>query len=221
MKLNNTQKEFLRNIGLHLLPKIFDVLCKSVRIEFENEDAFLTKIKEHNIVLAFWHGKMAIGWYLLKNKNAAAIVSRSRDGDLLSELLKHWNYKLARGSSSKGGKDAMELLLNFARQKMNIAITPDGPKGPERKMKAGAVITAKKSGVPLILAGIGYSNYWQLKSWDKMKIPKPFSKAKVIFSDPIFIDANLSYDDTSKLIELYEKELNKLDKQAEEIDRHN
>lgn len=217
MKLGDKQKIILRKIGFILLPKVFTVLCKTLKIEYENKEVFDALTKEKNCVIAFWHSKMAVGWYLLLGRKPAAIVSASKDGEILSILLTSWGFKLARGSSSKGGKDAMETLLQFTADGFNIAITPDGPTGPPNKMKAGAVITAKKSGTTLLLVGIAYSKYWELNSWDKMKIPKPFAKVKVIFSEPKKIDKDLSYDETSFLIEEYEKELNELNKKAEEI----
>ena len=83
------------------------------------------------------------------------------------------------------------------------------------KMKAGAVITAKKAGIPLILLGINYSKKYVLNSWDKFQIPKPFSKIYVIYSEPIFVNKNLSYDETSNIILECETELNNLQSKAE------
>jgi hypothetical protein len=158
---------------------------------------------------------MAIGWYLHKDQNISALVSKSKDGDVLANILKKWNYKVVRGSSHIGGKDALGLMLELTRQNFSLAITPDGPTGPPRIMKAGAVITAKKTGIPLILMGIGVKNKFVLKSWDSFQVPKPFSKAVVLFSDPILIDKDLSYDDTSKMILDCEKRLNELQIKAE------
>ena len=80
----------------------------------------------------------------------------------------------------------------------SITITPDGPRGPRHKMKAGAVITAKKSGLPLILVGVGIKNNRSLNSWDKFAIPKFFTSAALIYSDPIYVDKDIAYEDTSQ-----------------------
>ncbi len=217
MKLSNYQKKILRNLGNFLLPRIIDVLCRSLKINVENSGSLNTNGERNNYIFAFWHGKMVVGWYLLKDKKSAAIISASKDGELLSNILKYWNYRLSRGSSSTGGKEALAQLVDFAKEDYNIAITPDGPKGPKNEMKAGCVVTAKKSGVPLVLVGIRYSKYWQLKSWDKLQIPKPFSKVNVILSEPVYVDMNLSYEETSKLIKDCEKKLNELDS-SEKLD---
>ena len=110
---------------------------------------------------------------------------------------------------------ALGIMVDYAKNESSIAVTPDGPRGPARKLKAGAVITAKKSGLPLVLVGIGFQKKRKLlKSWDKFEIPLPFSKTKVIYSDPIKIDKGLSYEETSKIIEECEKKLNELQEEA-------
>ena len=216
MKLTNKQREVLRFLGLHISNFLVTVLLKTVRITYINKSSMVELVlKQKNFVSAFWHCSMAIGWYLHKDQNISALVSKSKDGDVLANILKKWNYKVVRGSSHIGGKDALGLMLELTRQNFSLAITPDGPTGPPRIMKAGAVITAKKTGIPLLLLGIGIKNKFVLKSWDSFQVPKPFSKAVVLFSDPILIDKDLSYDDTSKMILDCEKRLNELQIKAE------
>lgn len=160
---------------------------------------------------------MLLPWFLHRNDGFAALTSKSKDGDLLAKQLKHWKYKVVRGSSSKGGDVALGIMVDHAKNGYSIAITPDGPRGPEQKFKAGAVITAKKSGVPLVLMGIGIKSKKKLKSWDKFQVPNPFTNVKVIYSDPIYVDAKLSYDETSKAIEECERKLNELQLEAEKF----
>lgn len=218
MKLSEKNKNILRFLGIHAAGFAVNVLLKTVRLEKVNH----SHVEElsgtgKNFVAAFWHGSMALGWYINRNQNFSALVSKSKDGDVLANLLKGWNYKVVRGSSHIGGKEALGLMLELTRQKFSLAITPDGPTGPIYKMKAGAVVTAKKSKIPLILIGIGIKKKITLKSWDSFEIPKPFTKAVVLFSDPIFVDANLSYDETSNMIIDCENRLNELQKRALEL----
>ncbi len=147
--------------------------------------------------------------------NLLAIISQSQDGDLLAKILRKWNYKVVRGSSSKGGEVALQIMIDHAKQECPVAITPDGPRGPNFKMKAGAVITAKKSGVLLVLVGAGYKSKLKLHSWDNFEVPFPFSKVQLIYSEPIMIDGNLSRDETSNVILECEKKLNELQIQAQ------
>ncbi len=195
-----------------------DLLCKSLRINVEAPEK-TKKILTSNqqIVIAFWHGVMLVPWYLHGGKNFGALVSKSKDGELLTKVLTKWNYKVIRGSSHKGGKEALENILNLIDENYSVAITPDGPTGPPNKMKAGAVVAAKKTGIPLILLGVHYNNAKKLNSWDSFRIPKPFSKVCVVYSEPVFIDAGLTYDETSTVIEETETKLNRLQLEAEKL----
>jgi lysophospholipid acyltransferase (LPLAT)-like uncharacterized protein len=218
MTLKEIKRNILRNAGNKFLFYAVDVLCKSLRVKIENGEAVQKLIDEKkNFVVAFWHGSMLLGWFLHRGKNSAALVSKSKDGDLLSNVLTKWNFEVARGSSHVGGGEALIILLKSAEDGYTIAITPDGPTGPIYKMKPGAVITAKKAKIPLFLLGIGHNKKRVLKSWDKFEIPKFFSKSVAVYSDPIFIDDNLSYDETNEKIKDCEMLLNKLQMKAEEL----
>ncbi len=207
--------DILRFVGNYILYYAVNVLCKTLRISFVNRAA-IDKLEgnKQNYILAFWHGTMLLPWYLNRNKKFAAIVSMSKDGELLSKILRRWNYNIIRGSSSVGGDIALGIMVDFAKNNNSIAITPDGPKGPVLKLKAGAVVTAKKSGLPLVLLGVGYKNKKLLNSWDSFQVPLFFTKANVFFSEPILISNNLSYNDTSKMIENCELHLRKLQQDA-------
>lgn len=215
MKLSDSQRNVLRFIGIRFASFAIRLLIKTLRIKIVNSDAVTDLVREKkNFISAFWHGSMMIGWFLNRNGNAAALVSQSKDGDVLASVLKKWNYNVVRGSSSTGGNDALVTMVLLMRENYSLAITPDGPRGPILKMKAGAVVTAKKSNVPLFLVGIGIKNKFTLKSWDNFEVPKPFSKVVVIYSDPIFIDDKLNYEETNHKIIECEAALNKLQKDA-------
>ena len=173
--------------------------------------------KNQNYVLAFWHGTMLLPWYLHGTPNFAALTSKSKDGDILAKILKKWNYSVVRGSSSTGGDVALGIMIDYAKNKYSIAITPDGPRGPKQKFKAGAVITAKKTGIPVVLVGVAFKRKKILSNWDKFEIPYFFTKAKVIYSEPVYVDSKLSYEETSSIILNCEEKLNELQKKAQDF----
>jgi hypothetical protein len=120
---------------------------------------------------------MIAGWRLAR-KNAVAIVSQSRDGDHLTSVLEQWHYLIVRGSSSKGGMEALEESIRLVKEKKakRIAITPDGPRGPKEEFKRGAFIASKELGLPLIFLHINYRDSMKfMESWDKFEVPYPFS----------------------------------------------
>lgn len=216
MKLHKAKQNSLRFLGNIFLASLINVLCKSLRIQKINSDAIdKLRAENKNFVIAFWHNTMLLGWYLHGGNSTVALTSKSKDGDLLAKTLKKWKYIVVRGSSSKGGEIALGVMVDYARNNCSIAITPDGPRGPALKFKAGAVITAKKSGIPILLAGIGFKKKKLLNSWDQFQVPYFFSRAKVVYSDPIYIDKNCSYEQTSSVIKKCEEELRKLQKEAE------
>ncbi|MCK9426130.1 MAG: lysophospholipid acyltransferase family protein [Ignavibacteriaceae bacterium] len=218
MKLRKLYQDFLRFVGNYVLYILIQTLCKTLRIQSSRSEAFHSLLDENKkFVLAFWHGTMVIPWFVNRNLKLLAIISKSKDGDLLAKILRRWNYKVVRGSSSTGGNVALEIMIDHAKHECPISITPDGPRGPNFKMKAGAVITAKKSEVPLVLVGVGYKSKTRLHSWDNFEVPFPFSKVQLVYSEPIVIDKNLSYDETSKMILQCEKKLNELQKKAQEF----
>ncbi len=218
MKLKKIKQDTLRFAGNYVLFQLVNILCKTLRINFVNNKAIDELEKQNrNFILGFWHGTMLLPWYLNRNKNFAGLTSKSKDGDLLAKILKKWNYKVLRGSSSEGGEVALGLMIDFAKNGYSIAVTPDGPKGPPYKLKAGAVVSAKKAKLPLILVGIGFKKKRYLKSWDRFQIPRFFTRANVYYSDPVYVSENLSHEETSKIIDECEKKLNELQSEAEKF----
>ena len=218
MKLKKAKQNTLRFAGNYVLFQLVDILCKTLRIKYINKEPVDELERQNkNYILGFWHGTMLLPWFINRNKNFAGLTSKSKDGDLLAKILKKWNYKVLRGSSSDGGDVALGLMVDFAKSGYSIAITPDGPKGPPHVLKAGAVISAKKSGLPLILLGIGFKKKRQLKSWDRFQVPIFFTRVKVIYSEPFYIDNNLGREETSEIIKKCEVKLNELQQKAEKF----
>jgi hypothetical protein len=215
MKFKEIRRNILRFMGNYFLFNIVNVLCKTFQVTYLNKDAVDTlEAESKNYVLAFWHGTMLLPWYFNRNKDFVALVSKSKDGELLAKILKNWGYEVLRGSSSNDGNTVLRTMIDYSINDRTIAITPDGPRGPIYKMKPGAVITAKKSNVPLILAGIGIKRKKILKSWDKFEIPALFSKVKIVYSNPIFFKDDLTFKETSDMIIYCEKTLNELQEEA-------
>lgn len=199
-------KKNLQSLGLIVLPFVLNVLVKTLRIQIENIDS----LKFGNLVLMFWHGKMLCGWLLGRNKNFYAVVSQSKDGEILSRLLKKWNYKLIRGSSSKDSKEVMNLMVETLKHGYSLAITPDGPRGPREKMKIGGLIAAVRAEKPIVLCGIKYEKKFVFNSWDKFELPKPFSKVYIKLSEPKIFPSGLSNEEYENIRQTLEDELNKL-----------
>ena len=215
MKLKDIQRDFLRFVGNACLSQLVSVLCNSLKIRrYNSEGIDLLIERNQNFILAFWHGTMLIPWYIHKNKKYAALVSKSKDGTLLANLLHKWKYEVIRGSSNDGGRAALNTMIDLAKKSKSLLLTPDGPRGPIYKFKAGAVVTSVKTGIPLVLCGVDYARKKNLKSWDKFGIPMLFSNVNLVYSNPLTFESELTRDKISEIIAKCEDELNKLQAEA-------
>ncbi len=126
--------------------------------------------------IAFWHGRMLPVWHRFRAHKGAALVSGSRDGELLAGYLRQGlGYReVIRGSSSRGGSEALAAMV-AALEHRSCLITPDGPRGPAREAKAGALVAAARAGRRVLAVGWNCRRAWRLRSWDGMEIPYPFS----------------------------------------------
>lgn len=166
-------------LGTSVLPILINFYLKTIRITKNNQPA-----ADKNYIFIFWHSRMLAGWWIFKNRNYSALVSQSKDGEILTKILTNWNYNVVRGSSSKGGKEALKEIIEIAKLNRSVVITPDGPRGPAGEMKNGAFIISHESKVPLIPVKIFYKHKLILKkSWDKFEVPLPFSKCEVSFGN--------------------------------------
>lgn len=214
--INKTKHSFMHLAGNIALYSAVNLLCKSLNEKTINEDVIRELINnDKNFVLAFWHSTMMYPWFKHRGESILGITSKSPDGDLLAKILRKWDYNVVRGSSSKGGKIALGILIDYVKHEGSVAITPDGPRGPKEEMKAGAVITAKDGEVPLLLVGCGYKSKKYLNSWDRFEVPMPFTTVQLIYSDPIYLSATLTREETSEVILECGKKLRELQRRAE------
>jgi lysophospholipid acyltransferase (LPLAT)-like uncharacterized protein len=191
-------KNFWNTIARNILPLALNMYIKTLRIKIYDlpEENF-------NNVFIFWHRKMLIGWWLFKGRRVAALVSQSKDGEILNRVLNNWNYKVVRGSSSKGGKEALKEIVDLSKQNYSVVITPDGPLGPVNEIKNGALIISNECNVSVIPVKIVYYKKKILtKSWDGFEIPLPFSECKVYFGNKYLYE---KYLDDEELFELKRK----------------
>ncbi len=176
-----------------LLRTLIELFMRTISFSIENEGPVQAMLdKKQPFVLVFWHGSMTYPWWRMRRQNAAALVSHSKDGQILANLLQSWDYHVLRGSSSRGSKEAMQAMRGAVREGYVLCVTPDGPRGPYHEMKMGAVRVAQTMRVPLVSVSVGYRRYRRLKSWDRFEIPFPFTRARVVYSDPLLIDPDLT-----------------------------
>jgi hypothetical protein len=127
-----------------------------------------------------------------------------------------FGYKAVRGSTTRGGIPALKQLIKLLEQKTSVAITPDGPLGPPEKIQSGVVLLAKYSGVPIIPWHYEAASQWRLKSWDRHKIPKPFTAVVESYGEPFLVPKDLSSEEVSEFCEKLEADLKELAQKTNE-----
>ena len=172
-------KVFLRQIGLLVLPILLYLLIRIIWYSTRKKFHFVTPIGEEQHVCVTWHGELCMTpqayRYIHKTQPACAIISAHFDGALIAGALGFLKIGALRGSSRKGAKQVLMQAFRSIKSGEEVLITPDGPKGPRHKMSDGAVGIALKSKLPIFVMSFKASHYWQLKSWDKFIVPKPFA----------------------------------------------
>ena len=138
-------------------------------------------------------------------KRTLAVISPSRDGQYLSDFISLFGVVALRGSSSKRGAVAQLGAFHAIEEGKNVVFTPDGPRGPRYKMKNGPIHLASRSGAMLLPIVINYSRYWEVKSWDRFQLPKPFSTITLSIGDAIHVPPELDADGLEKYRDLTEK----------------
>lgn len=144
-------------------------------------------------IYIFWHEYILFPLYLRGHCNLTMLVSQHRDADILTRTANHMGFEFARGSSYRGGVTGLRELVRRSREN-NLTITPDGPRGPRRKLAPGPIYLASKLKMPIVALGFGYDRPWRLKTWDHHAIPRPFSRARAVVSPEIHVPDNLSRD---------------------------
>ncbi len=156
-------------------------------------------------IIATWHESIPSGTVMHRNRGYVALVSLHRDGQMISKIMERLGFRTVRGSSSTGGTQALREMLRVGREPVSMVITPDGPRGPAHTVAPGTLFLAATLGRPVIAYGFACNKMWRAKSWDRMVLPKPFSKIAIGFSAPMFVPREALKDE--QLMAKYQQEL--------------
>jgi lysophospholipid acyltransferase (LPLAT)-like uncharacterized protein len=142
------------------------------------------------IIFVFWHEYLLAPFYIGGQTNTSILTSRHRDANWIAEAARHLGFRTIRGSTSKGGSQA---LLEFLRHEAsrNLGIACDGPLGPRRQMAPGPIYLSSRLQIPLVLYGAGYDRPWRVDTWDRFAVPRPGSRARLVVGPRMQIPANL------------------------------
>jgi lysophospholipid acyltransferase (LPLAT)-like uncharacterized protein len=203
-------------IGGFLGRLLANALLATVRFRTENRERFDRFADRGEPVLyALWHGRLLPLTYFHRGRGIAAMISRSADGEYIARLVSGWAFHAVRGSTSRGGGEALREVARRIRAGQSVAITPDGPRGPRQRVQPGVVLAAQLTGAPIIPVIAGCSRAWWPGGWDRFCVPKPFSQVVVVYGEPRHVPRELEESDLRRHMEALEREMNELTEQVD------
>jgi lysophospholipid acyltransferase (LPLAT)-like uncharacterized protein len=185
---------FLSNLAVLLIRLLFSTL----RFQITDRAGMQQGTLMEPVILTFWHNRiLGVATAFVKSyppgrKGVVVLTSSSRDGEILARIMAGLGMGSVRGSSSRRGARALLELVRLVGEGRDIAITPDGPRGPRYSLSPGALQLAQSTGAPILLVHATFSNAVRMKTWDGFIIPLPFSKVSVMVEDQIRIPENLT-----------------------------
>ena len=184
MKIEGWRARWLIAFGFYLL----QLWARTLRFEMDDRAGIAGKPAKENYIGALWHNRLLIFPFVLRrffaNRRGSALISTSRDGDLLADAIKRFRFDVVRGSSSRLGASALRQLTQVLTSGCDVVVTPDGPRGPAYELGPGIIFLAQKSGAAVLPMNMEYSSCWRIKSWDRFIVPRPFAKVRVLISQP-------------------------------------
>ena len=168
---------------------VLRLLARTLRIQVENLERLQARATGDPFILVFWHNRLLLvpvvwnRFFARHRPKGMALTSTSRDGELIAQFLNRFGIGPIRGSSTRRGAASVRELAGWLRRGHDIAITPDGSRGPLYEIKPGLVLLAQLTGKPVLPISFEFSRAWRLRSWDRFFIPKPFSTVRFVVGD--------------------------------------
>ena len=177
------RKRLFRKLSIIFFPVLIFILMKLLWFTYRKKYHFIDEPIEGQCMAVTWHSELLISPQvyrkLRREQKTAAIIAQHHDGELIARTLNFLGITALRGSSRRGAKAVLIAAITALKEGSSVMITPDGPKGPRYSMSDGAVALALRSNLPLMVVNYQAHSFWQLNSWDKFIIPKPFTKLNI------------------------------------------
>jgi lysophospholipid acyltransferase (LPLAT)-like uncharacterized protein len=197
---------------------LIDAIFLTSRIEVMGRGLVEDVMKSQKYILVFWHSRLLLPSYMLKNINCLVLVSQSRDGEIIRRIINSQGQEAVRGSSTRGGLRALAgMIRNLKENQRPGGFSPDGPQGPRFKVKPGVITCAKKTGFPIVPVTYSASRIKVFSSWDRFILPLPFSRCTMAYGEPLYVPSDADESREKECLERLEEELNRLTRQ---LDRH-
>jgi len=186
-------------------------LSTTWRLRVENEENWRRFRREGRaVILVFWHEQLLPLAHQIRGRGTVALVSGHSDGEYIARVIERMGFETVRGSSTRGGIRGLKGLIRGAHEGHDLALTPDGPSGPARSFKPGALLVAQLTGLPIVPLAAGASAAWRFGSWDGFMVPRPFTVVRVGYGKPRWVDRDAGRETRDLLSQELGAELNAL-----------
>jgi lysophospholipid acyltransferase (LPLAT)-like uncharacterized protein len=165
-------------------------------------------------IFAFWHGVLLPLTFVCRRRDIQVLTSLHRDGEIISRVIEALGFGAVRGSSSRGSVGALLHMVKKAGEGLDLAVTPDGPRGPAKTVKRGVFYLSEKSGAKLVPLGVAASRAKRLSSWDSFLVPLPFSRVAIVHGEPLEWDESAPFEEK---VAVLSAALERLNAEAEEL----
>jgi lysophospholipid acyltransferase (LPLAT)-like uncharacterized protein len=196
----------MTQILAHILNVFIRLLNFTYRYQFvglENKALAIESNPARTFVYSVWHNNLVATILGHIGQPFTMVISESKDGELVAVTCEKFGYRPSRGSSTRGGKKALLEIIKNVRAGLYGAMAVDGPKGPVYQVKPGVIEIARQCGCPILPTSAYSNSMWVFqKSWDKFRLPKPFSKIVLVIGEPIFVPAEITREEFENLQKL-------------------
>ena len=191
----------LQRIAAGMVFLVERLLSASVRFRWRDHSGLFESPQSPPVIFCIWHNRLALSMVVHRRypRKLAALISASKDGAFLAAILLQYGVQAVRGSTSRRGPQALLELTNLMRRGYDVAITPDGPRGPRYVVQEGIVSLAQLTGLPIVPVTCNTQGKICMKSWDRFQIPLPFARCEMVFHEPIRVPAGISDADKENL----------------------
>jgi lysophospholipid acyltransferase (LPLAT)-like uncharacterized protein len=174
-------------VAIRLGTWVLYALGSTWRVQVHGRQALLDRAPDASrVVLTLWHGQMLpLLW--AHRQPTGVIISEHKDGEIIARIVETFGFFGVRGSSSRGGTRALLEAVQVLKRGADMAITPDGPRGPRYRFAPGALVLAHRAGAPVVSLVAHVNRKWQLRSWDGFEIPKPFARVTIEYGEPVML----------------------------------
>jgi lysophospholipid acyltransferase (LPLAT)-like uncharacterized protein len=212
------QPHWYQHLAATLIYSLVRFVAATLRYRLNDQSGLFTRLPKDKFIFAIWHNRLALSLimyrrYVLRpspDRRLAAMVSASRDGGLLSRVLELFNVEPVRGSSSRRGPQALREMVSWGERGFDLAITPDGPRGPCYEVQEGVISAAQLTGLPIVPVSYHVKWKFRLKSWDRFQVPLPFARCEIIAAPPLRVPREATNEEREKLRQQLERTLREI-----------